>query len=28
LPYNGAEIILDFLMENKAILELAFLPTV
>tara|TARA_R110002110_G_scaffold414662_2_gene645495 strand:+ start:1040 stop:1255 length:216 start_codon:yes stop_codon:yes gene_type:complete len=28
LPYNGGEIIFDFLMENKAILELAFLPVV
>ena len=28
LPYNGGEIIFDFLIENKAILELAFLPTV
>ena len=28
LPYNGSELIYDFIIENKAILELAFLPIV
>jgi len=28
LPYNGSEIIYDFIIENKAMLELAFLPIV